>query len=122
MNDFKYINDNFGHDFGDKILIEVSKILKQTYQNYGKCYRIGGDEFAVIMQTGLEDAEKVSDSFVKELELSREKIKELPHVSWGYSEYIPENKNERSIKDTKQEADDRMYENKKEFKRKKEKP
>ena len=118
VNDFKYINDNYGHEFGDKILIEISKIIKETYQKYGKCYRMGGDEFAVIMQAGLDNVELINKYFISALEVSRIEIKELPHVSWGYSEYNPKNKDIHSIKDTKQEADDRMYENKKEFKKK----
>lgn len=118
VNDFKYVNDNYGHEFGDKILIEVSKIIKETYKNYGKCYRMGGDEFAVIMQTGLNQIDTIKEKFISSLEVARLEIPELPHVSWGYSEYIPENRKFHSLKDAKQEADDRMYENKKQFKQK----
>lgn len=118
VNDFKYINDHYGHAFGDKILIEVSKIIKRTYKKYGKCYRIGGDEFAVIMQTGWDEIEAINKKFISALEKSRLEIKDLPHVSWGYSEYTPKNKDIHSLKDTNKEADDRMYANKKEFKKK----
>lgn len=118
VNDFKYVNDNYGHEFGDKILIEVSKIIKETYKKYGKCYRMGGDEFAVIMQTGLNQIDTIKEKFISSLEVARLEIPEIPHVSWGYSEYNPENRKFHSLKDTKQEADDRMYENKKQFKQK----
>ena len=118
VNDFKYVNDNYGHEFGDKILIEVSKIIKETYKEYGKCYRMGGDEFAVIMQTGLNQIDTIKEKFISSLEVARLEIPELPHVSWGYSEYNPENRKFHSLKDAKQEADDRMYKNKKEFKQK----
>lgn len=119
VNDFKYINDNYGHAFGDKILIEISKILKNTYQKYGKCYRMGGDEFAVILQSELNEIETINRTFIENLETSRKKIKELPHISWGYSKYDPNEKEYHSLKDAKQEADDRMYEYKKALKKQK---
>ena len=50
VNNFKYINDNFDHNFGDKILADIGEIIKNEYGKYGKCYRIGGDEFAVIIE------------------------------------------------------------------------
>ena len=117
VNNFKDINDNYGHEFGDKILIEVSKIIKETYQKYGKCYRMGGDEFAVIMQTSLSQIDSINEKFISSLKVARLEIPELPHVSWGYSEYNPENRNVHSLKDTKEEADNRMYENKRDFKK-----
>ena len=67
VNDFKYINDNYGHEFGDKILIEVSKIIKESYKKYGKCYRMGGDEFAIIMQTGINQIDTIKEKFTKRL-------------------------------------------------------
>ncbi|WP_289028925.1 sensor domain-containing diguanylate cyclase [uncultured Paraglaciecola sp.] len=46
---FKNINDEHGHDGGDKVLIEVSKILSDMVNSLGKFYRIGGEEFAIIL-------------------------------------------------------------------------
>ncbi|MCB9493902.1 MAG: GGDEF domain-containing protein [Desulfobacteraceae bacterium] len=46
---FKEINDNFGHDKGDKILREVADTIKPALRNSDLSARIGGDEFAVIM-------------------------------------------------------------------------
>ncbi len=45
----KKINDRFGHDGGDKVLIEFSNILKeQTRKGIDKIYRIGGEEFCIL--------------------------------------------------------------------------
>ena len=50
IDDFKKINDTYGHDVGDDILIRFGKLLKEHFGDYG-CFRYGGDEFAVISET-----------------------------------------------------------------------
>lgn len=118
VNDFKLVNDEYGHEAGNDVLIEISRILKNTYKDYGKCYRIGGDEFAVIVQTEIEKIQELNHFFLKNLENAREKREIIPHISWGYSVYDPKNKWNHSLQDTNQEADSKMYTNKKEFKAK----
>lgn len=49
INNLKIINDNYGHQIGDKVIKWVYQKLEQTYQKDGICYRIGGDELAVII-------------------------------------------------------------------------
>jgi two-component system cell cycle response regulator len=44
----KSINDNFGHEKGDKALIEVASILKKAFRESDIIARVGGDEFAVL--------------------------------------------------------------------------
>ena len=55
MDDFKSINDTFGHKVGDRALQEVSRVLKQILRGTDLLARIGGDEFAVI----LEEADEI---------------------------------------------------------------
>jgi len=50
LNKFKPINDNFGHDAGDIILQHVAKQLTSTLRTDDLAARIGGDEFAIILQ------------------------------------------------------------------------
>lgn len=45
---FKNINDQFGHDIGDEVLIKFSSILKETTPQNATAYRLGGEEFSVI--------------------------------------------------------------------------
>lgn len=47
---FKQINDTLGHAMGDKVLKQIAHILKETFIDYGIAGRIGGDEFAVIIE------------------------------------------------------------------------
>ncbi|MBI3187410.1 MAG: EAL domain-containing protein, partial [Gammaproteobacteria bacterium] len=47
---FKYINDTAGHDAGDKVLIEISKVLAGKLRKEDTLARLGGDEFAIIVR------------------------------------------------------------------------
>lgn len=46
---FKTVNDTYGHATGDEILRRVATLLKQTFRNIDYVFRIGGDEFAIVM-------------------------------------------------------------------------
>jgi len=49
IDDFKKINDEFGHIAGDKILIYIARILKKTLRDGDKVFRFGGEEFIVVL-------------------------------------------------------------------------
>lgn len=116
VNDFKIVNDTYGHNFGDKILCTISKLLKDTYQDYGKCYRIGGDEFAVILTKELDMVDRLNKKFISSV--SKQKIlqHELPHISYGTVQYNPKNKLKYSATDALNDADAEMYKYKEQFK------
>ena len=46
---FKEVNDTYGHDVGDLVLVRVAKVLLDSFRDADKVCRIGGDEFSVIM-------------------------------------------------------------------------
>lgn len=63
LDNFKGINDLFGHDAGDFVLCEIGKRLKTSVRNSDFVARIGGDEFLVILSnvSGYQNAEKISE-------------------------------------------------------------
>lgn len=66
---FKDVNDSFGHAAGDELLIQVAKILQQTVREADSVCRMGGDEFAILLD-GIhrpEDAGKVAYSIITAL-------------------------------------------------------
>ncbi len=79
---FKGINDGYGHETGDKVLIKVAKLLEETFRSTDYPCRIGGDEFAVIMP-GITP--KYRDIIISKLEAIREKLTDtsdgLPRVT-----------------------------------------
>lgn len=112
IDDFKYINDNYGHQYGDKCLKDVSKSAKMIFGNFGQCYRIGGDEFAVILRKNAK-VETLLDRFEKNIEEKFKNAQYRIYVSAGYSVC---RKNEH-YEDVVQRADDNMYSVKNERKR-----
>ncbi len=60
LDDFKPINDTYGHQSGDRLLIEVTKRLKDSVRETDTVARIGGDEFALLL-CELESPQEASD-------------------------------------------------------------
>lgn len=54
VNGLKAVNDRLGHAAGDELLCGVAGCMKQSFEDYGKVYRIGGDEFVTILFTDEE--------------------------------------------------------------------
>ncbi|MGN6867116.1 MAG: diguanylate cyclase domain-containing protein [Solirubrobacteraceae bacterium] len=63
LDGFKPVNDEFGHDVGDRLLVAVAKRMTACTRSEDTVARLGGDEFAVLIdsQTAAGDAEEVSD-------------------------------------------------------------
>jgi diguanylate cyclase (GGDEF)-like protein len=63
LDGFKPVNDEFGHDVGDQLLVAVAKRMAACTRSEDTVARLGGDEFAVLIdsQTAAGDAEEVSD-------------------------------------------------------------
>ncbi len=111
VDDFKQVNDKYGHKEGDLVLINVAKILKETFREYDIISRIGGDEFIVLIHEGTM---KYSDSIMKRLEgniLNFNKTASKPYdisMSFGFSMY--DYNNRTSFETLVLEADRRLYE------------
>ena len=56
LNGLKRANDTMGHEAGDELIIGASECLSQAFDGAGTVYRIGGDEFCVIMERTLPEA------------------------------------------------------------------
>jgi diguanylate cyclase (GGDEF)-like protein len=66
LDDFKLINDSYGHLFGNSILVKVAEFIKKTVRKYDIAARYGGDEFAVLMPNA---DEKDARSLAKRLQM-----------------------------------------------------
>lgn len=60
VDNFKEINDTYGHLFGDEVLLNISKILRTTLNSRGICGRFGGDEF-YIFTNNIRDERQLRD-------------------------------------------------------------
>ncbi|SFG10146.1 diguanylate cyclase (GGDEF) domain-containing protein [Lachnospiraceae bacterium C7] len=111
IDDFKYYNDTFGHQFGDKVLKTVSRILQENHGGRNVIARVGGDEFVIIMKArSMEDVRKLELEIYSEMaEVSEiDSIMCKISVSIGSACYSDSN----NISDTIEHADHRMYESK----------
>lgn len=108
MDEFKSINDTYGHDMGDFFLRETGKLLARVF-GQGHCYRYGGDEFLVICP-GMAEAEFVAK--LNEVLESRPSMEAdgqalRPNYSYGYTcGRVRENDDLRNLFTA---ADERMY-------------
>lgn len=80
LDDFKHINDNMGHDAGDELLIELGKRLSESLEDHGEVFRLGGDEYALII-TGIDSRlevetiiKRVQRNVVKPVDIRGNKI------------------------------------------------
>lgn len=92
IDNFKQINDTFGHEEGDKVLKEVAGILQKNYRTSDIISRIGGDEFVVIpIETSKSGVNVVIERFQNALALHNEKVKRDYDisVSTGLAYYNP---------------------------------
>lgn len=107
IDDFKNINDNYGHQFGDYCLAAVSFCIRDIFIKIGVCFRIGGDEFCVI-SAGANKAktQEAYNRFLSEIESLRKTEKRFPTVSIGHSYY---DKEKGTINEAIFAADKEMY-------------
>lgn len=58
MDNFKKVNDTFGHNKGDEVLVETSSVFLEVMENEGNIGRIGGDEFSIYIKfSGKEESD-----------------------------------------------------------------
>jgi len=69
LDNFKMVNDNFGHESGDKLLIYIANVLKKVLRKSDLISRIGGDEFIIVLTdiNSKEDVETILDKLTQEL-------------------------------------------------------
>ena len=109
VDEFKSINDRYGHIYGDLCLKEIAQVIRKNYGEYGLCFRYGGDEFCAILTSDLNKINKFNQSFFHSLRVLRQQEKNLPSVSLGYALF---DLKKDSLSDVLEKADQMMYENK----------
>lgn len=71
INDFKPINDRFGHGVGDRVISGLVDLIRQQIRQSDLIVRFGGEEFVLMLpNTGLEDAEQVAEKIRQQVATS----------------------------------------------------
>ncbi len=111
FNHFKSINDQFGHDAGDRLLIQFVKIAKAILTDIGEVFRLGGDEFIILTNhIHVEDArimmEKLNNQFKEDSMIAT--------LAYGIVQFKTSDINhEFDLTNILKTTDDLMYEHKK---------
>lgn len=118
LNDLKICNDTKGHTEGDHYIVTAAKMIERLLAPYGRCYRIGGDEFCSIVRNGATCP--VEDLLLKlEMEQIKYNAGLTPNgypirIAAGYAMYDAEL--DENIEDMRDRADTNMYRNKRQIK------
>lgn len=142
VNNFKLINDTYGHESGDQTLKQIAKVIRKAYGKYAYCFRLGGDEFCAILkpdvfeklveETPYCDVYSMAEQFMQRLdEKIAAKAEETsggnPFLKYGVAQgygifyskdKYPGKKENKSIEQVVELADKRMYRNKELFREK----
>ena len=107
VNNLKVCNDRYGHHEGDNVIRDAAECIGKAFETSGVCYRIGGDEFCVLIRNGektqILDAIEQLEEFVKE----KNKHRVMPmSIACGYA--LREDENE-SMEHLFNRSDEMMY-------------
>jgi diguanylate cyclase (GGDEF)-like protein len=113
LDNFKAVNDTFGHVAGDEVIRKMGRIMKTSFRKTDIPGRIGGEEFAVVLREAtLEEANKKAEEFRKTIANTKVMYgnQEISiTVSIGVAAICGETKNIYSIEDVLRMADDALY-------------
>lgn len=110
VDDFKYINDGYGHEMGDKMLQKVANTLKENFRSDDYVCRIGGDEFVVFMVHADEKRKLIAGKIERingELEKAEEGL-----VATSISAGIAHGSRAKNPQELFNQADQAMYQSK----------
>ncbi len=98
LDDFKYFNDTFGHQEGDRLLCLTSECTRDALRVHDYAFRHGGDEFILLLvetdlASGIQAAERFRESFNKQWNQPSSKLPQTPQpvtLSLGVAQLLPE--------------------------------
>ena len=110
LNGLKQTNDKMGHSAGDELICAASSCMKFAFASYGKIYRIGGDEFVVLIQESVSNIDSILQVFDTTIHDWQGKYSNSMSVSYGIVQSSEQDFD--SILSVSKLADERMYKNK----------
>ena len=107
LNGLKEVNDNYGHEAGDKLIVGTAQCIEQCFCQKGKSYRIGGDEFVVIAHASPDEIERLFSDFEARMKAWSQDNETTMSAAYGYvcqSEFP-----DKKVTELVRIADERMY-------------
>lgn len=113
LNGLKKANDTLGHSAGDELICAASNCMKFAFASYGKIYRIGRDEFVVLIQESVSNIDSILQVFDTTIHDWHGKYSNSISVSYGVVKSSEQDFD--SIHSVSKLADERMYKSKSEY-------
>lgn len=113
LNGLKKANDTLGHSAGDELICAASNCMKFAFASYGKIYRIGGDEFVVLIQESVSNIDSILQVFDTTIHDWHGKYSNSISASYGVVKSSEQDFD--SIHSVSKLADERMYKSKSEY-------
>lgn len=110
LDNFKKINDTYGHLFGDEIIKKVADAIRKSIRDIDYAFRFGGDEFVIIIFSGTEVLSKISKRIINKINSITLKNGLKLDCSLGYAHRPGDT---QDLEEVIKLADERMYEEKK---------
>lgn len=85
VNDFKHVNDTYGHAAGDHCLTTIAHAVRRVFEGVGKCYRSGGDEYVVVVTKRLDQVDALIALLYSEVANEHALDERIPSVSVGFA-------------------------------------
>ena len=106
-------NEEFGRGKGDELVVASARCIENVFREKGSCYRIGGDEFAVLVCDPGQQEEFWKEKLTKEIAGNSRGTRFRISLSWGSCNLRNPDGTWKTIGEWKYEADQKLYENKK---------
>lgn len=110
LNGLKHANDTYGHAAGDELIKAAADCMKEVFYKYGKVYRVGGDEFVVLLDKHVNDFNTLVQSFETKVDNWHGELVTSMGISYGV--VFSKEQTWQSVEDVSKIADDRMYKSK----------
>lgn len=109
IDDFKFLNDNYGHDKGDVVLQNLAKLLRKNLRQNDMIFRWGGEEFILLIEEDIEVSKDIAEKLRKVVEKKLHIESRNITVSIGLAEILPSDTQDTLFK----RVDNALYESKK---------
>ena len=109
IDDFKHVNDTYGHDFGDEVLKYVSHTILTGVKKTDYVFRWGGEEICIMLKATKEQSKSAADRIRADISNDSVKFNNDEAVSVTVTMGVCEYKDGLTIKDMMEDADAKLY-------------
>lgn len=113
VNSLKATNDKIGHHAGDELICGAADCIKETFKDLGTCFRMGGDEFVIVLEKEFDNLEEIISNFRQKIDSWTGTLVKKLSLSIGCASSTEINSfNLDNLDELIKMADKRMYEDK----------